>query len=368
MDILFLTRSLDYGGAERQLVALARGLRERGHTVTVAVFYAGGPLETGLSEGDVTVVPLNKGGRWDIIPFLLRLLKLLYRKRPDLIHGYLPISNLLTVLLKPFFPHVRMIWGVRASNVDLTRYDSLSRLVFRLECLFSRYADLIIYNSLAGRDYHICHGFPSDKMVVIPNGIDTDHFRPDPEAGKVVRDEWGIGIDEKMIGIIARLDPMKDHPTFLRAAALLSQQRPDVRFVCVGEGPEPYRSELHALATSLGLGGRLVWAGSRRDMVAVYNALDVASLSSAFGEGFPNVVAEAMSCGTPCVVTDVGDATWVTGAAAPAIPIGDHQSLAAEWTRMLDNTEGSALRNRIIENFSLEKLLSETEKILWPTV
>ena len=126
-----------------------------------------------------------------------------------------------------------------------------------------------------------------------------------------MRLEWGIAECEKLIGQVGRLDPMKDHSTFLKAAALLAHERKDVRFVCVGEGPTGYRDELYSLAKTLGLASRLIWAGSRRDMPAVYNAFDVAVSSSRWGEGLPNVIAEAMACGVPCVVTDVGDSAFV---------------------------------------------------------
>ncbi|MDD4169642.1 MAG: glycosyltransferase, partial [Desulfotomaculaceae bacterium] len=304
MKITFLIRSLDYGGAERQLVALARELHRHGHSVAVLTFYSGGPLQQDLEKAGVSVINLEKRGRWDILGFLGRLVRFLRRERPDILHGYLVTANILTVLLKPLFPDIRMIWGVRVSNLDFTRYNRYLRLTHPVECRLSRFADRIIVNSQAGSHYAISRGFPQEKTVVIPNGIDTERFRPDPESGKLVRAEWGVSSDEKLIGLVGRLDPMKDHPTFLEAAALLMQKRKDVRFVCVGDGPADLRQELHALGKALDLNKYLIWAGAREDMAAVYNALELATSSSSFGEGFPNVVGEAMACGVPCVVTE----------------------------------------------------------------
>lgn len=365
--ILFLIRSLNYGGAQRQLVTLVKGLHERGHQVVVAAFYQDGPLEQDLHEAGVPVIILDKRKRWDVFPFLWRLICLVHREKPDILHGYLFEANLLTTLLKPMFPRIRMIWGVRASNMDLSQYDWLSRLLFRVACFFSRFADIIIVNSNAGRDYHQRHGFPNSKMVVIPNGIDTEIFKPDAEARIRIRAEWGIKENEILIGLVARLDPMKDHPVFLRAAAILAKDRGDVRFVCIGDGPEPYKTELKRLSDQLGLENKLLWAGLRSDMSSVYSALDIATSSSSYGEGFPNVIGEAMACGVPCVVTDVGDSAWITGNAGIVAPPKNPELFAQALVRMLDKISDSCdftlrelCRRRIVENFSVSHLITAT--------
>lgn len=369
MKIIFLIRSLNYGGAERQLVTLAKSLHELSYFVLVAVFYSEGPLEKDLREAGVQVVILDKRGRWDVFPFLWRLVRLVWREKPDIIQGYLPVPNLLTILLKPLFPRIRMVWGVRASNMDLSRYDWLARLVFRIECFFSRFADLIIVNSNAGRNYHLKHGFPESKMVVIPNGIDTEQFKPDFAARARLRAEWGIKEHEKLIGIVARLDPMKDHPTFLRAAAILAKEREDVRFVCVGDGPEPYSSEMKELSRECGLEGKLIWTGVCNDMPAVYNALDIVS-SSSYGEGFPNVVGEAMACGVPCIVTDVGDSALIVGETGIVVPPKNSQTLANGLMVMLKNLNNNPsllneqVRKRIISQFNQESLVDKTAEVL----
>src|SRR3977135_3267484 len=134
MRIVFLPRSLNYGGAERQLVALAIGLAARGHALTVGVFYAAGPLEKELHEAGIAVRVLDKRGRWDTFSFLWRLIQFLRREKPEVIHSYLCVPNILAALLSLLFPRVRIAWGVRASDVELDRYDWLARLTYRLEC------------------------------------------------------------------------------------------------------------------------------------------------------------------------------------------------------------------------------------------
>ena len=368
LKIMLLARSLDIGGTERQLVTLAKGLQQQGHDVTVAVFYVGGPLERELHESGIPVFDLRKSSRWDVLPFFIRLVRVVWKAKPRVIYGFLGTPNILTAFLKPFFPKIRMVWGVRASNMDLNRYDWLTRLSYSIECRLSRFADLIICNSRAGLEYAAAHGFPKAKMTVIPNGVDTERFKPVAVARERVRAEWGIREKEILIGLVARIDPMKDHPTFLRAAAMLAQERPDIRFVCVGDGSEPYKSESRQLANELGLDGRLIWAGARHDMPAIYNALDIASSPSSFGEGFSNTITEAMACGVPCVVTDVGDSVLIAGGTGVVVPPARPDALCEGFRLMLKRLGPDirdAARTSIVNRFTNDLLVTDTVKMLW---
>ena len=370
--LLFLARALDFGGAERQLSTLTRLLRQAGHDVRIAVFYAGGGLEAETRATGVPISDLQKGGRWDLLPFLWRLFRLLRTERPALVHGYLTVPNLLAVLLKPCVPGARVVMGIRASNMDLDRYDWLSRLTARLERVASRGADLLIVNSRAGRDHLLAQGFAPGKLCVVPNGIDTGRFRPDPAARREQRAAWGIGEDERLIGLIARWDPMKDHPNFLRAAARVLADHPETRFVCMGGGDSAYRNQLESLAATLGLAETIAWREPQADLTPVYAALDILVSSSRFGEGFSNVIGEAMATGVPCVVTDVGDSAWIVGDTGRVALPGDAAALAAALKELLDLSPaaraalGERARARIKDNFSLESLTNNTQAALEP--
>jgi glycosyltransferase involved in cell wall biosynthesis len=366
-SVLFLIRSLHAGGAERQLVTLAIGLHSRGRAVHVATFYPDGELARELESAGVRVTSLGKRGRWDIASPAARLIRLVRRERPAVLHPYLPDPNLLATLLRPLFPRLRLVWGVRAAYVDMSKYDVVARIAFSAAALASRGADLIIVNSRAGEAYHAARGYPRDRLRVVPNGIDTGRFRPDPEGRERLRTEWGVPREARLVGSVARLDPLKDHATFMRAAAGLADRDPNVRFVCVGGGPESYARELRRQASDLGLDDRLWWAGARSDLPAVYSALDVFT-STSVGEGFPNVVAEAMACGTPCAVTDAGDSAWIVDGLGEVVPVGDHAALIAAWQRILSEPAGprsAAVRERIVREFSVERLITATECLLW---
>jgi glycosyltransferase involved in cell wall biosynthesis len=207
-------------------------------------------------------------------------------------------------------------------------------------------------------------------MKIIPNGIDTKLFKPDHPSGFRLRDEWGIDEKTVSIGFIGRLDPMKDHTTFLQAVKIFDQKECNVRFVCIGDGKEPYKSEIHSLCRKLGLNGSLIWTGERCDMTSVYNSMDIVTSSSSFGEGFPNVIGEAMACGIPCVVTDVGDSAIIVGETGIVVPPEDPQALADGWRSMLKRLNDKSYsikemaRARIVSYYNSEIFVQKTSKVL----
>lgn len=367
MGILILCRSLAIGGAERQIVELAKGLHARGQRVAVAMFYGNGPLMAELQEVGIPTFDLKKSGRWDAIGFFVRLVRLVSNWKPSVIYSFLGVPNIVAVSMKHLFPDVLTVLGVRASNMDLDQYDWLLKVSYFLEGKLSRFADLIICNSSAGYRYASTQGFPKNKMVVIPNGIDTQYFQFDLEGRRRVRSAWGLPDDGILIGLVARLDPMKDHATFLEAARCAIRERHNLHFVCVGSGPIDYARGLRERAAALGLNDRLIWAGAQDEMPAVYSALDISSSSSSFGEGFSNAIAEAMACGVPCVVTDVGDSAYIVSETGIVVSPANPQALCEGLLRMVDklgpDARGAA-RAAICNRFTDDELVARTLEAL----
>ncbi len=364
MHIAFLIRALTIGGAQRQMVTLANGLAKRGHTVAIVVYYPGGEFTQQL-DASVVLYSLGKRKRWDILG-LPHLYNWIRDRKPDVLYSFLASANLISVTLKPFFPGLKVVWGKRSAFRDLAGLDHFERRVLWMERNLARFADLVIYNSKDNRKVSVELGFPPTKACVIPNGFDTAFFRPDQEARLRVRAEWRIRPQESLVGLVGRLDPIKDHPTFLEAASLLQQSGANVRFACVGDGESNYKCELSSMSEELGLGDRIIWSGFRNDMPAVYNALDML-VSSSTGESFPNTIGEAMACGVPCVFTDVGDSAWIVGNTGRVIPRRDPLALANALEDFLDkpvNIDRQRIRNRIIEHFSVDRMLVDTENAL----
>ena len=367
MKILFVVPALAGGGAERQLCLLALGLQRAGHDVTIAVFRPGGVYEHTLLAGSrVTVRSLDKRSTAETIRFLLRARRLARDVAPDVIHGYMDLGNVIATVMRRFVPDARLAWGVRVARLDRRQYDPLGRLVHELNRRLAHVPDVIICNSAAGAEECVNDGYPSARVHVVPNGIDTDAFMPDPAGGARVRQEWGIPPGSRVVGLVARLDPVKDHATFAAAAKRLSERDGRVYFVCVGDGEEPYRSRVESILRDSGLGERLIRSGFRNDMPAVYSAFDV-STSCSLSEGFSNTLAEAMACGVPCVATDAGDARLILGDTGIVVESRNPVALADAWQRLLDCDRmdiRDACRRRIVDSFSAEALTSRTAELL----
>ncbi|MCA9877718.1 MAG: glycosyltransferase [Thermomicrobiales bacterium] len=367
--IVFLISSLQRGGAEKQLTLLVRGLDRSVFDVSVVTIYDGGDLSAEISAmGNTCLLSAAKGGRTDSAAAFSRLMRLVQNLKPDIVHGYLDTGNVLA-LIAGRLCGAKVAWGVRASNFESAPLDRTSRVYRAAAERLSNAADLIIANSESGRAYAISRGYPDARTIFIPNGFETARFAPDSAVRMRQRAAWGLPPDSPVIGLVARLDPVKDHPTFLRSAALLARERPDAQFVCIGGGAEEYRGRLIELSRRLGLDNRLVWAGEVSDMCAAQNALDVGT-STSTTEGFSNAVGEAMACGVPCVVTNVGDSARLVGDTGLVVPSGDEEAIKTAWKQLIELSPaeravlGGRARARIVGQFSTQALVRETSAAL----
>ena len=368
--LVLLISDFTYGGAQRQLATLAKQLQIREHyELEIIYYYPGGALAEDLANTNIKVTCIPKGDRWAFIPFYVRLVNYLRQIKPDIIHGYLAVPNYFALALKPLFSKTKIVWGMRGSGEgDRVYANPVDFLLSKIEPLLSQFPDLIINNSHQGKNHYLKRNFPLEKMVVVPNGIDTKRFYPDDTVRQQVRQELGILDQQIAIGLVGRIHPKKDHANFLQAAATLKQKCPDLVFLCVG-APEDleYTSQVKCLGQELGLENSLIWTGGRSDMPRINNALDIAVSTSAYGEGFSNTVGEAMASGLPCIVTDVGDSAWIVGDFGKVVPPGSSQLLAERILQTIEDLptlDRHLIRQRIVNNFSVEQLALNTEKAL----
>jgi glycosyltransferase involved in cell wall biosynthesis len=206
-------------------------------------------------------------------------------------------------------------------------------------------------------------------MVVIPNGFDTGVHAPSARARQAVRRELGIPSDARVIALVARVDPQKDHPNFFSAAGELSRLGVDAHFLLAGDGTGPENGELRELARRAGVKDTTHFLGRRSDVADLLAASDLATLSSAYGESFPLVLGEAMACGVPCVATDLGDCRALVGRTGEIVPPRDSVALAAAWHRLLSAPEGvraqrgRAARQRVLSHFELSLVARQYRRI-----
>ncbi|HEV2187753.1 MAG TPA: glycosyltransferase, partial [Stellaceae bacterium] len=297
LTVLHLITGLETGGAEGMLARLATGSDRKRFRHVVVSMTGPGALGPAIAAGGVPLRSLGIRRNAPDPVGLLRLRRMLREFRPEILQTWLYHADLLGLVAwrLGWAPH--LLWNVRSTETIG------SGVVRRLLARWSALPDAVIVNSLEGRRFHQALGYRPKRWVHIPNGFDNAGLKPDAEAGKRQRVTLGIGDDAFVVLLPARYHPMKDHATFLAAAARFVSARPKARFVVAGTGVEKANRALMDLISAQGIGDRVLLLGERRDLAAIYPAADVVTLSSAFGEGFPNVLAEAMCCGVPCVAT-----------------------------------------------------------------
>lgn len=370
--MLFI-RSLGIGGAERQLLLLARELGEK-HDVTVVTFYDDKQYDF-IADGETSYKykTLNKKSRWDMLGFSMRLLKTVIIINPDVIYAFMNTASVFSLLAKIVKPKVKIIWGIRSSNMNLSLYGCIPRVLRWFECRLSSVADLVISNSYAGKNEAITDGYTNKRFIVIPNGIDTSRFSPNLNSRALIRSKYYIPSNCVVIGVVARHDPMKGLEYFLQAAAMHLKSFPKTHFLMIGYGSKDYTNSLRLLGGDLGISKNITWAGKISDVAPFYSAMDIYTSSSIYGEGFSNTIGEAMSCQLPVVVTDVGDARYILGGYGRLVQPRDPKEMAFQWSNLLtlENYElknlGIQARDWISRKYSIYNMVIATEMALIST-
>ena len=341
------------------LAKLVGAMDRRRFSNTVISLTDRGQLGGQIESFGVAVHPLGmKRGRPDIFA-LPRLIRLFNSLNPTIVQSWLYHADLLSALAVKFSSSPILVWNVRCSDMDLNRYRPLTRWVQRVLAWWSVTPAAVVVNSEAGKQQHERLGYRPRRWDVIPNGFDTQRFRPDTSLRLPFRQEWKVPQDAVIVALVARVDPMKDHATFLAAAQEVARARHDVYFLLVGKDTQA----LAPAVAAKGLTDQVRLLGYRSDIECLLPGVDVACLSSAFGEGFPNVLGEAMACGIPCVSTDVGDARSIVADTGLVVPARDPTSLAHAIIGLIDRGPaerehlGRAARTRIETKYSLARIV-----------
>jgi glycosyltransferase involved in cell wall biosynthesis len=249
-----------------------------------------------------------------------------------------------------------------------------TRIVIKLNALLSvLLPKRIISCSEKGVEVHQAIGYRKDKFNVVPNGYDLNQFTPDAEAGHALRLSLKIPDGIPLLGMVARFDPQKDHLNLIKALGLLKQSGHAFFCALIGSGMNEFNIELISWLDAYGVRERVYLLGQRNDVPVIMNMLDLHILPSAFGEAFPNVLCEAMSCGTPCIATDIGDSALIIGETGWVVPINAPLKLLRSISIALDekkiNPDEWALRKsnarqRILERYSIRKMV-ENYHLVW---
>ena len=368
VSVTHLITTLDVGGAEQMLVKLLRHTdRSRIHSRVVSLA-AAGPLTREIESLGVEVTALNMVPGRISVSAIRRLVALLKSTRPDVLQTWLFHADLVGTVAGRLAGVPAIYWNVRCAELDPQDHSRSLFWVLRALAWLSPSVTGVVVNSEAGRRVSESLGYHPRRWVMIRNGFELDRFAPSEDARASVRAELRIAPDRRLVGLIARWHPMKDHATFLRAAGILRRTRSDVEFVLAGRQVSASNPAVQALIDANGLAGTVHALGERHDIGRLTASLDVATCSS-YSEAFPNAVGEAMACAVPCVATDVGDCMEVIGDTGLGVPSRDAEALAAAIGRMLDlpNAEwrdrGRRARERVISRYDICDVAAEYARL-----
>jgi glycosyltransferase involved in cell wall biosynthesis len=295
---------------------------------------------------------------------ICRLAKIIRDFRPTVVQAWMYHANLIGGIAA-WLAGIPIVWAIHSCVLEPPRARRTTRWTVALCARLSRWLpDRIVAVSRASRDQHIAIGYDAGKFTVIPNGFDLEQYRPDSGSRREVRSELRVDATTVLIGLVARMDPVKDHLNFVRAAAHLARRQPHVRFLFCGEGTAEDEG-LNRAIIEAGLSNSFLLLGRRDDVPRIMNSLDIATLCSAAGEAFPLVVGEAMACGVPCVVTDLGDCSYLLGETGRLVPPRNPEALARAWEELVllgpegRRRLGLEARQRIERHFSLPRIAAE---------
>jgi len=365
INVLHVITGLSVGGAEMALLKLvSRWDKSRFRGAVVSLLPAG-PMGPRIASQGIGVSSLNMRRGLPNPLSILRLAGQIRAFAPDVIQTWMYHADLIGGLAAVLAGGYPVVWGIRNGTLKPGKSSTSAiwsaRACARLSLFLPK---RILCCSESARRVHGALGYDMGRMRVIPNGFDLEEFKPDPLARWALRQELGLDANAILLGLIARFDPQKDHGTLIRASARLREAWPQLHFVLCGEDVTWGNRELAGRIEKASMRTRFHLLGRRLDIPRVAAALDLACLCSR-SEAFPNVVGEAMACGVPCVVTDVGDSAAIVGQTGIVVPPAEPEALAAGIGRLLEmgpegrRKLGEAARARVLENFSLDRVVRE---------
>lgn len=366
--ILHLITTFGLGGAEGNLARIVSHMDRTRFLNHVVVMRRSPQFHT---EFAAKTVPFQCLGMRSGVPNLgatWRLSATIRALRPHLLQTWMYHADLLGLLTGRLTKTPAIAWNLRRSFIGMSEHGWSSRMVLRAAVRLSPLPDAVVTNSLAGQRTHEALGYRPRRWVRIPNSLDADRFRPDASARAALRSELGLAADTRLVGLVARFVPIKGYGNFASAAGILGKQSPDVHFVLAGRGIEPSNEPLVRILQSSGAFERMHLLGERPDVQRVIAGFDI-SCSSSYGEGFPNTVGEALACGIPCVVTDVGDSALLVGAEGKIVAAGDPQAFAQACRDLLElpaelrRQMGLRARKRVEAEYSIRSVVTRYEEL-----
>ena len=365
MKILHAITGLSVGGAENMLAKLIENAEENDALLEPVVLslMTPGRMTDRIRTTNTPIFSLDMREGQPSPLAIPRLYRTMRSIRPDLIHGWMHHGNLAATVGSWMLPErPPVIWNIRHSLVDIQNEKPLTKLVLRTTVSLSSNPAAIIYNSHTAALQYEQFGYPMHKRVVIPNGFDCNRYQPRPDARAELCRLFGIDGKAIIIGMVARMHPMKDPENLVEAVRRARLRGQDLHLLIVGKDADTPKPSLARAIAALPP-DRVTLAGVRDDVADWLSGLDILALPSAWGEAFPNVIGEAMACGVPCVATDVGDCRWIIQSHGRVVPPRDPEAFAEAlaWLARMEPDQrrqiGESARARVIANFSIHEIV-----------
>jgi glycosyltransferase involved in cell wall biosynthesis len=369
MKITHVISGLAAGGAQVMLYKLLSHMNRRTFSAKVISLVDVGPMDKQIRK---LGVPVQIVGMRPGVPNPLgiyRLARLLKHDPPHLLQTWMYHADLIGGLATRLAGGIPVVWNIRHGSPDSQRDKRATLWTVRACAKLSGWLPTrIVCCAEVSRQSHTELGYMEDKITVIPNGFDLEVFKPNSAARLSVRQELGVATEGLIIGLVGRFHPLKGHRDFIDAAGRLYRNFSDVHFLLCGDGVTAENTKLAHWIDANGVRDRCHLIGERHDIARINAALDIAC-SASYAEGFPNVIGEAMACGVPCVVTNVGDSALVVGGTGKVVPARDPEALANAWRELIAmgperrSRLGAAARHRIVDRFSLQAIAARYENL-----
>jgi len=370
-NVLHIITGLNDGGAESVMSTMATSKSSNFKHIVISLMSTGkyGAL---LEEAGIETYYLNiDRGKMSLFA-LGKIYKIIKKINPDVVQTWMPHCDLMGGIIARLAGIKNVYWGVHHSILVRGESKLSTILIVKLNSFLSKFIPTkIIYCADKSRETQEAIGFISSKGVIVNNGYDVSKFTNNNKFSSAFKNNLNIS-DKFLIGNVGRYNPQKDHKNLLLALKKL-KAKINTRWHCilVGTNLDKSNSELTSLVLELGLTDNVSLIGSHEDIPVVMNAIDLFVLSSS-SEAFPNVLNEAMACGTPCVTTNAGDSSFIVGNTGWSVPVRNPEALAESIIHAMNEKLSDQLtwedrksraRTRIVENFSIKKMIDKYEDI-----
>lgn len=362
--IVHIIVDLDNGGAEMMLYKLLKYINKEKYECSVISMLDEGIMGERIKKLGVPVYSLNMKKGIPSIQAVIRTLKLC--KDKDIIQTWMYHADLLGFIVSKILGK-KIIWGIHHSNLEKDKNKKSTLMIVKINSWLSKWTDNIISCSIVAKETHIKYGYSKKKINIIPNGFELEKFKYVKNSKEILEKEFPILKDKLIFSLVARYEILKDHKNCLEAMKILKETyiKNFILLLC-GTNINKNNLELMKLIKENRMGDNVLLLDRRDDIPLIMSATDI-YISSSSGEGFPNVIGEAMSCETPCVVTNVGDSAYIVGNTGKVVERSDPKKLVIGIINMIKGKKyllnRKRCRERILENFEITKIVKKYEKL-----